>query len=70
MDRERLARVRSSVLSGFRGKYVKELTRLLQLYLTREVCLENLNLLYYIRLLAHVLGDSRLKGYYDCLSII
>ena len=52
---------------GISGKYVKELTRLLQLYLTREVCLENLNLLYYIRLLAHVLGDSRLKGYYDCL---
>lgn len=49
------------------GKYVKELARLLQLYLTQEVCLENLNLLYFIRLLAHVLGDYRLKGYYDCL---
>ena len=39
----------------------------MQLYLTQEVCLENLNLLYFIRLLAHVLGDYRLKGYYDCL---
>ena len=29
--------------------------------------MENLNLLYFIRLLAHVLGDYRLKGYYDCL---
>lgn len=48
-------------------KYVKELIRLLQLFLTREVNLRNLNLLYYIRLLAHVLGDERLKGYYDCL---
>lgn len=52
---------------GVSGKYVKELIRLLQLYLTQEVCLENLNLLYFIRLLAHVLGDYRLKGYYDCL---
>lgn len=49
------------------GKYVKELIRLLQLYLTREVNLQNLNLLYYLRLLAHVLGDNRLKGYYECL---
>ena len=39
----------------------------MQLYLTQEVGLENLNLLYFIRLLAHVLGDYRLKGYYDCL---
>ena len=38
---------------GVSGKYVKELIRLLQLYLTQEVCLENLNLLYFIRLLAH-----------------
>ena len=52
---------------GISGKYVKELIRMLQLYLTQEVCLENLNLLYFIRLLAHVLGDYRLKGYYDCL---
>jgi len=49
------------------GKYIKELIRLLQLYLTREVNLQNLNLLYYLRLLAHVLGHERLKGYYECL---
>ena len=47
--------------------YVKELIRLLQFYLTREVSLGNLNLLYFIRLLSHVLGDNRLKTYYDCL---
>lgn len=49
------------------GKYMKEVIRLLQLYLTREVNLQNLNLLYYLRLLAHVLGNNRLKGYYECL---
>ena len=47
--------------------YVKELIRLLQYYVTRDISLENLNLLYFIRLLAHLLGDNRLKTYYDCL---
>lgn len=47
--------------------YVKELIRLLQYYLTRDVNLDNLNLLYFIRLLSHVLGDKRLKLYHDCL---
>ncbi len=47
--------------------YVKELIRLLQYYVTRDISLDNLNLLYFIRLLAHILGNNRLKTYYDCL---
>lgn len=48
-------------------RYVKELIRLLQYHVTCDIRLDNLNLLYFIRLLAHVLGNNRLKAYYDCL---
>lgn len=45
--------------------FVVELTRVLQLYTVSKNSTRNLNLLSFLKLIAHVLGDDKLKEYYD-----
>lgn len=46
--------------------YIVELTRVLQLFMVSKNSVRNLNLLCFLKLIAHVLGDDKLKEYYAC----
>ncbi len=48
------------------GNYIVELTRVLQLFMVSKNSVRNLNLLCFLKLVAHVSGDDKLKEYYDC----
>ena len=41
--------------------YIVELTRVLQLFMVSKNSVRNLNLLCFLKLIAHVLGDDKLK---------
>ncbi|WP_279091752.1 helix-turn-helix domain-containing protein [Butyricimonas virosa] len=50
----------------FSKRYVVELTRVLQLYMGSKNSITNLNLLCFLKLIAHVMDDPNLKEYYNC----
>ena len=56
----------SNTDSIFTETHAIELTRVLQLYGVSKNSITNLNLLCFLKLVAHVLGDDKLREYYDC----
>ena len=47
--------------------FVNELVEVLYLFLTKKVSVPNLNLLYLLKLVAHVIGDHRRKDFFNVL---